>query len=164
MIEQYTKAFQSALHHLLRDPSSSFEYGCTLFASGILFIFVLHKSVDSMGSRGMSFKAAILPSIVGMALAIAGGTVTQIYLEGSLGPTGLLVLGMFLASSLVVVPVLNAELRCGYMNLFGSWLFATVSFVLMVIMVNGVFGFIETSEKFGNDQQERNAKMQELFK
>jgi len=164
MIEQFTEAFKSALHHLLGNPSSSFEYGCTLVASGALFIFVFHKSVDSMGSRGMSFKGAILPSTVGMVLAIAGGVAAQIYLEGSLEPIGLLVLGMFLASSLVVVPVLNAVLRCGYMNLFGSWLLAIVSFVLIVIMVNGVFGFIETSEKLGSDQQKRNAKVQELIK
>jgi hypothetical protein len=31
-------------------------------------------------------------------------------------------------------------------------------------MVNGVFDFIETSEKLGSDQQERNAKLQELIK
>ncbi|MFT5122781.1 MAG: hypothetical protein ACI9QL_000982 [Candidatus Omnitrophota bacterium] len=162
-MEQYSEAYQHALHYLLGNPTDLLQFWLVLVPAYLLFTLILHKTADTMGTRGLTFFGASVPGICGLVLALAGGAAATIFLKDALSYAGLLALGMVLASALVVVPTLNALLRCGYMSLICSWIFALAGFVLVVLLVNGVFDFIESSGNFASREYDRKSELRELI-
>ena len=159
-MDKYVNATKAALHHLLGNPHGALEFWAILVIASLVGVFVLYKSLDTMGSHSVSFAGAFIPGVQGMALMLVGGALATIYLKGTLGYTALLAVGMLLASIVLVIPLLNAILKCGFIGLFGSWLFAFGAFVIVVFAMNGVFDFVDSSGDVAGKQSERKAKWQ----
>lgn len=148
-MENWLDALQRVMDFLLGQPGSPLERWLVLALSAVAAILVLAKVGSLLGIPNTGVGYAFMALAFGVVLVVAGYAAAMIYLPAWEDPavrTALLIGIPVVASLALVVPLMCALQKGGYIAGLITWLIGVGVAAVMVLLVSSVFDAVMTGK------------------
>lgn len=164
-MDRWMSDLQQMLNLLLGTPTSELQRWVTLALALLVMLWALGKAGSAFGIPNTGPHYSLFSALLGVALSLVVMVAAKLYLPGAWNDPKLRLLilagGPVLVSLVVVVPLMCAVQKTGYIEALFTWALSVGAAALIILLVGAVFDMVASG---GRDAEKSLRHKQDMEK